>query len=533
MRRCFRIEPPGACVSDHATDNSSRASRNRDFFASLDNSDSIGDKAASGGMISIFGQLVRMVLLFAASAILARLLTPEEFGLVAMATTVTAFIGVFTDLGLSAATVQRAEIDSDIVSGLFLVNIAVGLLVMLVAFAIAPLAAWALGEPRIVPVIAALGLAIPITAAGAQHNALLQRRMRWISLQATTVGSQALGALVAVLVAAYMHVGYWALVVQVLVAALSGLVINWSLCSWRPAFVTRWAPVRESLTFGFHLTGFNLLNYFHRQFDNLLVGWRWGATQLGHYSRAYGLFMLPLNALGFPLGAAVVPAMSRLQTDPDRWRRLYLTAIASLTLLTSPLAGCFVLLAEPLTLAVYGPQWREAIPMFRVLALSIVVQPVYSSGGWIFVSLGRTGPLARAGLVATVWYCAAFLIGLPFGARGVATAYTCAVVLLAPPWLWWAARGTSLSLFDIGRVVSPPILGALLSLVIAASTPTPVSSAAHAAFFRTGVFVTCFLLVLGVCSALFPFWRAHLRPSIHYLHGVVDRALSREPLAPK
>ncbi|HEX9769861.1 MAG TPA: lipopolysaccharide biosynthesis protein, partial [Kiloniellales bacterium] len=324
----------------------------------------LGQRTAAGGAIAIGAQVVRLVLRLAAAVVMARLLAPEDFGLVAMATTVTAFVGIFTDLGLSAATVQRKEIDHDTVSALFYVNLATGALLMLATIAAAPIAAWGFGDERVSSVVIALAATIPLVAASAQHNALLQRGMRWMTIQWTGIAAQAAGAAVGILLAWRTDAGYWALVAQAWAAALAGLVLVWIACPWRPGRVANWAGARSALSFGLNLTGFNLLNYFHRQFDNVLVGWRWGATDLGYYTRAYMLFMLPLTGIVWPVAAAVIPAMSRLQHEPERWRRLYLTSIAGLMVITAPLSGLLVLFAEPLVLTLFGAQWAPSAPIF-------------------------------------------------------------------------------------------------------------------------------------------------------------------------
>ncbi|HEX9770193.1 MAG TPA: oligosaccharide flippase family protein, partial [Kiloniellales bacterium] len=195
-----------------------------------------------------------------------------------------------------------------------------------------------------------------------------------------------------------------------------------------------------------------------------------------------------------------------------RWRRLYLTSIAGLMVITAPLSGLLVLFAEPLVLTLFGAQWAPSAPIFVALAISILIQPVYTSAGWIYVSLGRTRRLMRAGIVATAWYCSAFLIGLKFGGFGVALAYACSIFFLTPPWLWWATRGTALSLRDIVQIVWPPILSTVGAGVVAVALPSLAGSSILDGAARTAGFLAIYVALLFTTCLLFPSWRRDIQP---------------------
>ena len=485
----------------------------------------VGRRAASGGAIAVLFQVIKIVLQLATVSILARLLAPEDFGLVAMATAVTGFVGIFTDLGLSAATVQRKEIAQDTVSALFFVNLGVGFAVMLAAIAAAPLAAWVFGDERVKPLVVALSLTIPFVAASVQHRAILQRGMRWITIQWTDILPQFLGAIAAILLAWGTDAGYWALVVQAWVTAFGGLVVLWTACPWRPGLVREWDEVRPALRFGLSLTGSNLLNYAHRQLDNVLIGWRWGPLELGFYTRAYRLFLMPLTVITWPLAGAMVPAMSRLQAEPDRWRALYLTALAGVVFVTAPSTGLLVILGKPIILLLFGTRWLPAVPVFQLLAISMLLQPIYTSGGWIFVSLGRTSDQLRAGIFAAAWFSAAFAVGVRGGAVGMGLAYTCAFCALVPVWMWWATRRTNVGLAAIVGAVWPPISAAVVGLSVCA--PRVLSKVE---LIDTGITAVLFLLiycslVVGV-YCLNSNWRQMIRPLLRFAgSGLTQRPL--------
>ena len=346
-------------------------------------------RTARGGVIAVVAQFCRILIQLAVAALLARLLAPSDFGLVAMATTLTAFVGMFTDLGLSAATVQQKEVGQSLVTALFYLNLAMGLFVMAVAMAAAPLAAWFFGDGRITTVVIALALSIPVAAVGAQHSALLQRGMRWGPIQWTPLVAQLAGGIAAVLLAWKCGMGYWALVAQSWVTTILTTVSMWWFCAWRPDLRVNWRGVRGALHFGLNLTGFNVINYFHRQFDNVLIGWRWGATDLGYYNRAYQLLTLPLTLVNGPVGSAVIPALSRLQEDPERWSRAYLKAFGAVNLLSAGITAVMIPTAQPMVRLLFGPGWEPTGHIFALLSISMFAATPMNTVGWVYMSLGQ------------------------------------------------------------------------------------------------------------------------------------------------
>jgi polysaccharide transporter, PST family len=427
----------------------------REYLATDHLMDDLGRRVVRGGFIATVAQFLRMALTLMVSAILSRLLTPEDFGLVAMAATVTIFMQLFTDLGLSTATVQSEKLDQDAVSALFFINLVAGGFVALAAVAASPLAAAVFGDPPIFPLAAAMALTIPLAAATAQHNALLQRGMRWLTIQWIALAALGIGSAAGILLAWRTELGYWALVAQALATALSNLVLTWVVCPWRPGRKLRWSAAASALNFGLHLGGFNFINYFHRQLDNLLIGWRWGTEELGHYARAYQLLTLPLTLVSGPVASAIVPALSRLQDDPDRWRKTFLKAFGAVNIVSSGVTVLLVVCAKPLVEFLYGPAWSKAADIFALLAISMFAATPMNASGWIYVSLGKTRRMLKWGLIAIPIYVLAFFLGLPFGAGAVALSYSIAVLLTAIPCLAFAAHGTPLSLGELLRLALP------------------------------------------------------------------------------
>jgi polysaccharide transporter, PST family len=442
--------------------------RNERALAAGQTRQGLGKSAMRGGAITFSGHIGRLVIHITGAVVMARLLTPADFGLIAMAGAVTAFIGLFTDMGLSTATIQRTNVSQELVSTLFWVNVGTGLLLMLAAFAAAPVAAWGFSDPRITVLVMALAIAIPITAATAQHNALLVRGMRWAPVQMSGLAGQFAGLIVAVLLAWVAQVGYWALVAQAVTAAVTSFLISWTFCQWRPSWIKGWRNARTEIGFGLNISGFNFLNYFHRQFDNILIGWRWGPVEVGYYSRAYNLLTLPITLINNSMGQISVPILSKLKETPEEWSKAFLQMTAVTTY--AGVGICILLLvgADPIIRILLGEQWTPVIDIFRFLSLSSVLMTGANSCGWIFVSLGKSKQYFRWALFASPLYVLSFVIGLPWKASGVALAYAIAVTVLAPAYTAYALHQTTIRKRDflgwIGPIYGIALLATLAGL---------------------------------------------------------------------
>lgn len=429
--------------------------RNRQVLNTDHLNGDLGQRTAHGGIIAIIAQPIRMAIQFIAAAIMARLLAPEDFGLVAMAVAVTSFVAIFSELGLTSATIQRAQIDQDTVSGLFFISLGIGLFLMPVVCAFAPVAAWFFKDARVSGLIIVLSVSFPLAALGSQHTALLLRSMRWMTLQWTGLAGHAAGALAGILVAWKTDLGYWSLVVTALVANIVSLSLLWTACPWRPSLVTDWRGARSALGFGAYLAGFSVANFFHRQLDNIIVGWRFGAVELGYYSRGYQLMLLPLNLFNGPLSSAIEPSLSRLQNEPERWRQAFLDALGLVTFLGAGVAACLIAVSGPLITTLYGPGWEKSATIFQWLAASLFAGVPINATGWIYLSLGRTRRMFIWSLIFVPVVSIGFLLAIPYGPVGIAAAYALTMNILLLPCFAFATRGTPVSFSDTLKVILP------------------------------------------------------------------------------
>lgn len=419
-------------------------------------------RSIRGAAYMFLGRAALVVLNFASLMVLARLLTPFDFGVIAMVSVITGFIEIFRDAGFSTATIQRADITHAQVSTLFWANCVLSLLVALVIWAMSPLVAWFYDRPELVAVTKACAVGTFLSGLALQHSALLQRQLQLGRINAAFLLSQIAGITVAI--ASAMHgAGYWALVAKQVVTAGCNSALLWKMTGWRPGWPVRGSGVRPMIKFGGALTGARVLTHVARKTDDLLIGKVWGADALGFYSRAYSLLLLPTSELSAPLSLAVIPALSALQSDVERFRRYYRKAIELAAFLGYPLVVVLFVVADEMVLTVLGEQWRSSIEIFRMLGLATLIEVTASAGWWISISTGRGGRLLKLSMVTTPLLIAAIVAGLPWGAIGVAAALSIVRFVYYVPGLTYCYHGTPVRLSDFISAIWRPAVAAIVS----------------------------------------------------------------------
>jgi len=426
----------------------------------------LGDRTARGATVTFVSQALKFLIGFSGTVVLARLLTPEDYGLIGMVAVFTGFIAVFKDLGLSAATIQRVEVTHGQVTNLFWVNLTLGAASALISVIAAPALASFYGDSRLVAITEVSATGFLLGGLSVQHEALLRRQMRFSGLAVLEVLSM-LGAVTVSVTLAYRGARYWSLVFSQLALATITACGVWMLSGWRPGLPARGSGVRSMLVFGGNLTAFSVINYWARNLDNLLIGRVWGAHQLGLYSRAYQLLLLPIDQVISPITAVAVPALSRLTDSRERYRQAYLRILEKIALLTMPLMAFLIMTSDWVVELVLGPKWLSVSPIFAVLGMSGILQPVASTAGWLFITQGRTRDMFRWGLIGGMLTIISICVGLPWGALGVAASYSLTNLLLLIPLLWWfVARTGPVLMQDFYRTLRLPALIVLTMLPV-------------------------------------------------------------------
>jgi PST family polysaccharide transporter len=406
--------------------------RNQHHFATDHLLTNLKGRTVSGAFVTVAAQGAQFVLNLGSIMILARLLTPGDFGLVAMVTTIIGFFRIFNEAGLSTATVQCDGITHAQVSNLFWTNIIVGGTISLILAVGAPVVASFYREPRLISITLALCITFLFTTATVQHMAILKRQMRFKMIALIQVSSVAAGILTGI-VMALLKFGYWSLVGIQITTPLIAFLLTWTVSAWRPQLPRRGTGTRSLLNFGANLTASSFLWSLARGSDALLIGRVYGPSSIGLYSRAAALIFRPVEQLIGPIESVFVPMLSRLQTQPARYRRILLESYEVIAIASFLLAGLLFALAHPLTLVVLGPKWEKATGIVAGFTLVAAYSPISSVSTWLLTSQGRGRDFLRLSLVSSSVVLASFMVGLPYGPTGVAISYSAACLFIVLP----------------------------------------------------------------------------------------------------
>jgi PST family polysaccharide transporter len=419
---------------------------------------------------------------------------PADFGLVAMVSAITGLLWLLTDMGLASATIQRAEITHEQVSTLFWCNIGVSLLISSVIAALAPAIASFYHEPRLTRITLALAGTLVFAGLTNQHYALLTRQMRFGAMALVQTLPQLVSAAVGIGLA-MAGWGYWSLVIMGIAGGAVMALVTWIASGWRPGLPSRNSGVGSMLTFGGNIAGFNFLSYLTRNADNILIGRFLGAGQLGIYAKAYGLLMFPVQQINAPLSGIVLPALSRLQALPDQYRRYFLRAVEGLAFVGMPIIVFAFVDARFVVLTVLGPKWMGAIEVFRLLAPAALVGTINSAPAWIFTSLGRADRQFLWAAISSPIILAGFVIGLKWGAAGVAASFSITFGLCFALFVIDACRHSPVRLREFALVLLPPLCVSAAAALVTVLVGLPlhlqatVRLALDALVFTTAFFV--------------------------------------------
>ncbi|BCS36062.1 lipopolysaccharide biosynthesis protein [Luteitalea sp. TBR-22] len=457
----------------------------------------LGRQVITGGILTALAQGAKAGLGILSAMVLARLLAPQDFGLVAMVASVASLLRIFRDAGLSTATIQRDSISQAQVSNLFWVNVGIGAVLALTLAASGPLIGAFYRDSRLPAIAVALALGFVLSGGIVQHQALLARSLRFGRLAAIEVASGAVSLVVAVVLASAGW-GYWSLIASSLALEACTLVLTWSASGWRPRLPARGVGTRELLSFGASMTAGSLLHILSRNVDNVLLGRVHGAEVVGLYSRAYILLMRPVDQFLMPIGPVIVPALSRLNGDPARYRRAFLRFYGAVALVGFPFAGICLALAGPMTLVLLGPRWSDSAPVFRAFSLAALFLPLAAPSGWLLISQGRAREYVGLNAAVATVSIASYVAGVRFGAVGVAYSYSVASLLLSLPVLFHICgrRGPVLST-DLWSVFWRHAPLWCLAFAVASSVSSSLNSSTPLVQLLSGV-GSASLAVIGV-----------------------------------
>ena len=422
--------------------------------------DDLKKRSLRSGAITLTSQGLQFVIQLASTMILARILSPADYGINAMAVTVTGFANMFSNLGLSAATVQRAEITHEQVTTLFWINAGIGLVITVIVASLAPVVALFYRVPDMRNVMLVLSTMFFISGLAVQHSALLTRQMRFLSLATINISSF-LGGIIVAIVAAKSGFGYWSLIFNSIANIIISTVGMWIACRWIPGLPIRNVGIGNMIRFGADLVGFNVVNYFSRNLDNVLIGRYRGSEAIGLYSKAYQLLMMPITNLRDPMTNVAMPALSRLQHEPEQFKTYYLKCVSLLAVVSMPLVIFMFTCSDQLITLLLGSKWLGASGIFKILSVVALLQPVSSTGGMVIVSVGRSRDYFIIGAINAIIVSCSFVVGLAWGPKGVASAYALSSYLMLLPNLRYSFMGTKIRTADFFIAVYKPLFSGI------------------------------------------------------------------------
>ena len=489
--------------------------------------------------ITVFGEGASFAIQVAATVVLARLLTPADFGVVTMVTTFSLLPCSFGLNGFTEAILQREGITHSLASNLFWINVGVGAVLTLAFASIGPLLALFYHDPLVTHVTEGMSLTILVASFSVIHLALLKRAMRFTGVAANNVISRAVFVTVSIVLAA-LGWGYWALVAGYVTQQISTCIGAWIMCRWSPSLPSNSPGTGAMVKFALNVYSHFSFSYLSGNTDNLLVGWRYNAQALGFYKKAFDLFYLPANQLLSPMAAVVIATLSRVNRDRDNYRRYILAGISVLAFFGMGIGADFTLVGRDLIRFLLGPAWSESGRIFAFFGPGIGVMLLYNTHGWIHLSIGRPDRWFRWGVFEFLCTASLFLLALHWGPVGVASAWTISYFVLMLPAFWYAGQPIDFGVAPILAVIWKFFVASVaagcitlwLGHVIHLFSTMP---GAHGAFVRlVSVSAVFFALYLGAVIVLHrgfdPIYQAvrlirHLLPQ-----RIAEQLLPSEPV---
>ena len=458
--------------------------------------------AARGVFWTGGGQALRQAIQVVASIALARLLTPDDFGLLGMTLVFMGVAQLFADFGIGAAIVQSRQVDRIVLSSCFWANAGAAILVSLLLALASPFAGAFYGDPRVVPLLLVLSCSLVLSGIIVVPRATLLRDMAFAQVaKAQVVGSLA-GAVAAVTMA-WLGLGVWSLVMQPIVGSAITMLLVMAYAGWLPRLEFSWHRIRDLAGFIAGVLGSDLLNFANRNADNLLVGKFLGSGQLGYYSMAYQLMLYPLSQVSSVIVKVLFPALSRMQDDTHRLRQAYLRSISAIAFITFPMMVGLFAVSRDFVSVVFGEKWLPMLPVLDILCWVGMMQSIGTTLGTIYLSTGRIRTAFLLTLCSTPIFILSFVIGLRWGITGVALGYAIASAALFYVGLRVAFGIVGLTFREFHRALAKPLAASVVMLaVVLPSSHLLARATGLPAQGRLGVLVATGAAVYGLVSML-------------------------------
>lgn len=455
--------------------------------ASTDAAETAHDRVTQGYRSTLLSHFVRVCCKVVSVTVLARLVAPAEHGLFAMAASLTLVLVLFRDLGLGTAAIQASHLSEVQKSTLAWAHAVIGVILSITAVLLAPGVAAFYHEPRVEPVVVACSLGLLLIGLNAWPRVLLMRDMRFGELNRLETLA-AVVATMAMVVAGAAGAGAFAFVVFLLVSESIILVEAWRVCGWRPRHLPRWHSLQPLWRSGAGVTAQQVLVFLQRQAEIVFVGRWFGAHPLGNYSRPAQLLAMPATHMAGPLAQVLLATLSRTEPrDPQFLRQLQLGTNLILHLTLPVVMLCFALPHEVVRL-VLGPEWLDAAPLLRWLALAagagFLAAPMQATA----VALHRTSRLGCIEAATLVLVVGGIVAGRPHGPEGIAAGVAAALLVSIGPRWYWLMRGTDVRVRSLVRAAMRPVIVNTVGAIAAMAAVAAVDSHEWPTHLAVGAF---------------------------------------------
>lgn len=398
----------------------------------------MGDKlrknAVTGIKWSAFSQISRQLIQYISIVILVGLITPDDFGLMAMAVIVIGFLEIFKDLGTGSAIIHAQNPSEELKSSIFWLNVLIGLVVTILIYFFSPFAAYIYGSERVEPILKALSITFLISGLSILQKSLLEKELSFRVLSTIELVATFIGFVVAVSFAVKGY-GVWSLVFQSIVGSFTLTLLIWIFGRWRPGFHFKYSEIKSIAHFSLNLVGFNVVNFLARNGDYFLIGKYLGDRELGHYYLAYRIMLYPIQNITVIISRVLFPSFSKIQTDNEQLRDFYAKITNAIALISFPMMAGLAVVSYDFTSTFFGQKWDSDLVALLIIILAPIgaLQSVISTVGNIYQAKGKTDWMLKWSLFYTTITVTGFIIGLKWGVTGVAVSYLITNLLLLYP----------------------------------------------------------------------------------------------------
>lgn len=385
---------------------------------------SLKDKTIKGVKWTTFGSLFNAVLQIVQLAILARILSPSDFGLMAIVMVIIGFSNMFIDMGISNAIIYKQKVTKNQLTSLYWLNVFVGLLLFLIILIISPFVAQFYDSPQLTKLTIIVGTTFLIQPFGQQFMILLQKELQFDKITKVQISAR-FCSFTAIVLFAFFDFGVLSLAYGVIIYAIIStlLFIYNGIKIYRPKFYFRKYDLTEFLSFGMFQMAEKAMNYFGTQFDTILIGKLLGIEILGIYNIAKNLVSKPSIIINPVITKVTFPVMSKISDDTDRLKGVYIKTINYLTFINTPVYLLIILLANPIVVLLFGNGWDQAIPIVQILSIGFLLKSIGNPAGSLLLSKGKANVAFYWNVVTFILYPIFIITGSYFGIEGIAFSF--------------------------------------------------------------------------------------------------------------